>query len=73
MNYKIKPSAAKEIFTLEDENGNTVADVRGRELAEKFAALPQIVAILNEIVDNGGMTNEKTLKLFLERNNLITQ
>lgn len=53
MNYKIKPSEAKEIFTLEDGNGNPVADVRGRELAEQFAALPELLKMLDGLVIEG--------------------
>ena len=73
MNYKIIQTEVTEIFTLENENGEKVADVRGEAEAKKFALLPQMVAILNEIVDNGGMANAETLKLFLERNNLLIQ
>ena len=49
MNYKIQPTEAPEIFTLEDESGNPIADVRGKALAEKFAALPDFLNALKEV------------------------
>lgn len=52
MNYTIKTTNAPGIFTLEDENGNPIADVRGKKLAAQFAALPEIVSALYEMIDS---------------------
>lgn len=67
---------APGIFTLEDKNGNLIADVRGKKNAEDFAALPEktilfdiMVATLNDIADNKGKFNEG-LEEFLNHNNL---
>ncbi len=72
-NYEVIKTEVPGIFTLFDnETGKRTADVSGESEAKTFSLVPQMVAILNEIVDNGGMSNEETLKLFLERNNLLT-
>lgn len=43
-NYKILSTIEHpDIFTIEDQRGNKIADVRGRENAERFAMLPKIV------------------------------
>lgn len=49
-NYTIKPTKAHGIFTLEDKNGNLIADVRGKDLAEQFAALPEILDALEDLM-----------------------
>ena len=61
-----------ELFelTIQRKEGKTPSEIVG-ELREKMDRFDQMVAIINEIVDNGGMANEETLKLFLERNNLL--
>lgn len=44
MNYKITPTEHPDIFTLEDSNGHKIAEVCGRENAEKFSMLPQFIS-----------------------------
>lgn len=72
MNYKITPTETPDIFTLEDEHGAKVADVRGLELAERFNLLPQMIGILNELVDNQGLCVWEQIEMFLQRNDLRT-
>lgn len=50
MNYKIQPTESPGIFTLLDESGNPIADVRGKALAERFAALPELLQILDGFI-----------------------
>lgn len=77
MKYKILKTAAANIFTIEDENGHPIADVRGEANAKAFAALPEkmvlfeiMVATLNEVVDNDGAIPMKSIEDFLTHNNL---
>ena len=76
-NYEIKKTSAPNIFTLYDEDKKPVADIRGKALAEEFAALPEkmilfdiMVATLNEVVDNDGAVSIKGIEEFLTHNNL---
>lgn len=51
MKYKVKLTNIPDIFTLEDEQGHPVADVRGRELAEKFAIVDEILEALQDLME----------------------
>lgn len=51
MSYKIKPTEVADIFTLEDEVGHLVADVRGQNLAKLFAAMPELLQALDAMLD----------------------
>lgn len=50
-NYTILKTGAPNIFTLEDENGKPVADIRGEALANIFAHLPELLKMLDACVD----------------------
>lgn len=50
-NYEIKKTGAPNIFTLEDENGKPVSDVRGKANAEIFAHVPELLEMLDACVD----------------------
>lgn len=71
-NFKIIPTERPSVFTLENENGVWIADVNGRELADKLKLLPQMIGILNELVDNQGLCVWEQIEMFLQRNNLRT-
>ena len=75
-NYTVLKTNVPDIFTLEDECGKPVADVRGEAEANAFASLPEktilleiMVATLNDIVDNKGKFNDG-IELFLTTNGL---
>ena len=51
-NYTILKTGAPNIFTLEDEHGKPIADIRGKVLAEMFAALPEITQALYDMIDS---------------------
>ena len=50
-NYTILKTGAPNIFTLEDENGKPIADVRGEANANIFAHIPELLKMLDACVD----------------------
>lgn len=65
-NYTILKTEIPNIFTIQDETPWNINIVRG----EDVALLPQLIAMLNDIADNGGDTDGVSLEIFLGKNNL---
>ena len=51
-NYENKKTSAPNIFTLYNEDKKPVADIRGKKLAEAFAALPEVAQALYDMLDS---------------------
>ena len=52
MNYTITPTETPDIFTLEDERGKKIADVRGENVGNLFAHLPELLEFLDDCMDD---------------------
>lgn len=46
-NYTILKTGAPNVFTLENEDGKVVADVRGKNEANVFAHVPELLEFLD--------------------------
>lgn len=71
MKYKMIASPNGETFSIEDENGTTFAVVRGENMAQQIAHLPEILEALDAMVNFGrkypfraGNALQKKLKKF---------